>query len=220
MLVAKEALGMSQIPPPSPFQPPSNFPYPDANYLPPRPGVVSGLAITGIILGSLGVLCNGIGLVSLAMMAMGKNPFMPNAPVMHDPMVNGFGVVNGGVALLLSGSLLAFSIGALSLKPWAHGGAMRWSVLTLIWQTLAFIVQVVWILPITSDFVLKNQPQNVPPGMASSLHAIQAFELSFVWLLWCTLPVLFLILWRRPRVLAAFGKAPPEATDPMTLGPR
>ena len=214
---------MSQIPPPSPFQPPSNYPYAQS-ISPPRPGVVGGLAITGIVLGSLGVLCNGIGLLSqVFLMMLGKNPFVPNAPVMHDPPINAFNLVNVGASLLLSVALLVFCIGALNLKAGAHTGIIRWSIITLVWATLAFVIQVIWVLPATADFMFKNQPQGanaLPPGMAAGMRTFQTIGAAFVWLLWCTLPVLFLLLWRTPRVLAAFGKAPPDAPNTWTDGPR
>jgi len=210
-----------QPPPPSPFQPPSNLPpYAYAAYPPPRPGVVGALAITGLILGSLGLICNGIGLiVQLFMIALGKNPFGSNTPVIHDPMINGFNTINAGVFFLLSASLLWISIAALSLKPAAHTAAMRWSLITITWVTLATIVQIIWVLPATADFVLKNQPRNMPPGMAESIRTLQTIGAVIWWLICCTLPVLFLLLWRSPRVLAALGKAPAGGADPMNPGP-
>jgi hypothetical protein len=209
---------MSQFPPPEPFQPPQSFPHAYPVFPPPRPGVVGGLAVTGIVLGSLGLLCNGLGLISeLTLMTLGHNPFAPNAPVMHDPAINGFGVVSVVVSLILSGALLTFSIGALNLKASAHTGLMRWSLFTLVWATVVLVVQILWVMPATADFFLKNPPpgsRGIPQGMAGSIKVLQTGGAVFVWILWCTMPVLFLLLWRTPRVLAAFGKVSTPPAHP------
>ena len=198
---------MTQIPTPSPFQPSPDIPY-YGNVAQQRPTVVSGLAITGIIIASLGILCNGIGvLAQVAVMVMGKSPAMANVPMMHDAAINAFGIANSTIDLVLCIALLAFCIGALNLKPFAHTALMIWSVIALVWVTLAFVAQVAWVLPATADFVARQQGSNAPPGMAAGYRVGQVIGAGFVWLIYCTPPALFLILWRGQRVLAAFGKA-------------
>ncbi len=207
---------MSQIPPPSPFQPSPDLAY-YGNVAQQRPTVVSGLAITGIIIGSLGILCNGIGvLAQIAVILMGKSPALANTPMMHDPAINAFGVANSTIDLVLCIALLAFSIGALNLKPFSHSALMRRSVIALVWVTVAFIAQVVWVLPATADFMAKQQGSAArTPAMAAGFRAGQVIGAGFVWVLYCTLPVLFLLLWRTPQVLAAFGKT---SNGPMAPG--
>src|SRR5689334_8162049 len=140
MLIAKEPLAMSQFPPPSPFQPQSNFGDVYGNVMPEKPGVVSGLAVTGIILGSLGILCNGIGLIAqVFVVLMGKSPMLANTPMLKDPAINAFGIANSSIDLVLCIALLALCIAAYNLKPFAHSALMRWSIVAIIWATVAFI---------------------------------------------------------------------------------
>jgi len=204
---------MSQFPPSSPFQPQPPF-QPQSNLgdiygnlMPEKPGIVSGLAITGIILGSLGILCNGLGLLGgIFMMFMGKSPMFANAPVLKDPAINAFGIANSAIDLVLCIALLALCIAAYNLKPFAHSALMRWAIFAIIWATAAFIAQATWILPATADFMQQQQPR--AQAAAAGYRFGQIIGAGFVWLIYCTLPVLFLTLWRSPRVLAAFGKTP------------
>jgi hypothetical protein len=220
MLGRQGAAAMSQLPPPSPFQPPYGLPY--SGYATQRPGVITGLAVTGIVLGSVGILCNGIGLLAqLFLIVVGKNPVTANAPVMKDPLINGVGVASAVISLVLSIMLLVDCIGALRLKPGAHSGLIRWSWMTLVWATVSFVMQAVWILPATADFVLAQQTRTgslPPPGMAAGFRFGQVIGAGIVWIIWCILPVLFLTLWRSPQVLAAFGKAPDGPAQPSFPG--
>ena len=204
---------MSQFPPASPFPPPGDLPYAYGDFQPARPGSINGLAITGIILGSLGILCNGVGLLAQAVvMSTGKNPMMPNAPVISDPVVTGSGAVTSFVSLAISIWLLASSIGALYLKPAARRSLIKWSVVTLIWAVVLFVVQVTLVIPATADLILKQPTVNgstPPPGMAAGIKVFQFLGAGVVSVIWCVLPVLILLMWRSPRVIAAFEK-PPE----------
>jgi hypothetical protein len=204
---------MSQFPPPSPFQPDYGLPDAYGRPTPEKPSVVTGLAVTGIILGSLGILCNGLGLLGGIFMAfMGKSPMFANAPVLKDPAINAFGIANSAIDLLLCIALLALCIAAFNLKTFAHSALMRWAIVAIIWATVAFIAQATWVLPATADFMLQQQPR--AQAAAAGYRVGQVIGAGFVWLVYCTMPVLFLILWRAPRVLAAFGKTPGGAVNP------
>ena len=205
---------MSQFPPPpSPFQPDYGLPDAYGRPAPEKPGIVSGLAVTGIILGSLGILCNGLGLLGGIFVAlMGKSPMFANTPMPADPAINAFGIANSAIDLVICIALLALCIAAYNLKPFAHSALMRWAIVAIIWATVAFIAQATWILPANADFMLKQQPR--AQAAAAGYRVGQVIGAGFVWLVYCTLPVLFLILWRSPRVLAVFGKEQGGTVNP------
>lgn len=215
---------MSQYPPAPPFPPqgPPFQPYGPYGALQPEPKplAITAPAVTGIVLASLFLLCNCLGLFgSIFVMAMGgKNPVMPNAPVMSDPVANGVGAADSGVKLVLSAVLLAGSIGALRLSPWARKTLVIWSVLTLIWATAALALEIVYVLPAALEMARRAQPNGVAPpaNMVSIMKATQIGQYVIAWLFWCVLPAVFLILWRSPKVVAAFGlpAAPAEQTWP------
>jgi len=199
-------------------QPPDpNNPYLQPSYVPQyaspssaRPGAVTVMSILAIIFGSLGVLCGLTALASqLAMLAMGgRNPFTPNMPVMNNTGVVAYGAVAGVVRLLFSAVLLAGGIGALKLRPWARRALIWWSFALIVWATINLAIVLAWVNPITADFVRKTQLQTNPQAakmMGSMMGPLQVVTAFIGWGLELILPVCFLILWRSPRVVAAFG---------------
>ncbi len=204
---------MSQFPPVPPSQPPLGMPYAYGLYPKPRPGVITGLSVTAIILGSLGILCTGLGLaMQIAIIAAkGKNPLAPNMPTFHDPAIAWFGAISAAVSLGLSISLLIGGIGGIRLWPVARKAMILWSIVTIVWVTLGLVLQFAWVIPVTAEFMANTQTktgQQMPRAMA---HTVQTIGAVLGWLLWCVLPALFLIFWRSQRVIEAFD---PNAQPP------
>jgi len=216
---------MSQFPPQPPL-PPDQPPYPPyaqygAPQPEPRPPAITGTAITGIVLASLFLICDCMGLASaVTAIAMGgKNPLVPNAPMMHDPLVNGINLADSLIKLALAGVLLAVSIGALRLARWARKTAIPWAVITLTWATIALVLQLVWVVPATVRFMVQSrsqQPAPMPQGIEGILKASQFGSAIGAWLFWCAPPVCFLLLWRSPKIVAAFES---NSGQPPDRGP-
>lgn len=212
---------MSYYPPPG--QPgPEGYPtlgYNAGAFVPnPRPTSVTLISIFAIVLGSLGLLCGGIGLVFQAVMLAsgGRNPFMPTLPPMNDPALQIYNIATSVVSLLIAAVLLGTGIGGLKLRPRARRTMLGLSVFILLWATAITVVQVVWAGPKTMEYSHQYQSQMRAPAPAVSA----GFELGMQiggavagWVAWCALPVCALIFWRSARVVTAFEQPqPPMAT--------
>jgi hypothetical protein len=210
------------------FQPPYDMNYSSGPLPSPRPSSVTVLSIFAIIIGSLLLLCNGLAMLSELMMigSGGKNPFAPNMPAMNNQAINTFNAVDAFVKLILAGFLLAGGIGGLGLRPWARRAMVTWSIAVLVWATLALILQLAWVAPAMAEFNQRVQTQ-FNPQMAQTMSSMQkpvqlAFAV-FAWVVWCILPVCFLLTWRSPRVVGAFqaqsGDMPPGGPYPPQYPP-
>ena len=211
------------------YQPPFQPDY--RSYVPApslRPGSVTALSIISIVLGSIGLLCGGIGLVGQIMVIAtgGKNPFMPNAPVMTDQSIAIYSAIASFVALVFSALLLVGGIGGLKLMPFARR-LMVWMSFAMIgWATFQLVLQIAWVIPQTSSRVVQMQAQMDPQAakiMHSMLGPMQIVFAIVAWIFWLILPTCFLILWRSPRVVAAFenpGILPGSPLPPPFPGPQ
>lgn len=202
---------MSELPPLEPNEPNAPLGYVPqyAAPMPARPGSISVMSIVAIVFGSLGLLCGAFGLVfQLAALAMGgRNPFMPTAPPMNDTAVAAYTAVAGVISLGLLGMLLAGGIGGLKLRPWARRMMIRWSIIVIVLSTIHLVIALVWVNPVAARYTRQMQLQ-INPQAASAvgpvIGAAQTIGTFIGWLLNCILPVCFLILWRSPKVIAAF----------------
>jgi hypothetical protein len=199
---------MSNVPP---AYPPYTPPPPDFGYAapPPRaPGSIKALSITAIVLGSLFLLCDCLGIVNAAILLAtgGKNPMAPNAPAMNNPGVSVFLGLDSIIKLSLGGILLAGGIGGLRLARWARPTMIWWSMAALLWSTISLIVQLVWTLPVQIENTTRAQAQMNP--QFQSMHGIVSASATITvivsWLFWVALPICFLLLWRAPDVVQAF----------------
>jgi hypothetical protein len=207
---------MSELPPISPPYPPThNYYYPPP---PPQPlpGSIKSLSIVAIVLGSLFLLCDCMGLANAVfMLAMqGKNPFLPNAPVINQPAVQAFLAADSLIKLALAGLLLAGGIGGLRVARWARSTLIWWSIAALIWSSISVVVQVAWTVPVTIEHTSRVQSQMNPQISQQNLHAVMLASgiatAVIGWAFWCALPVCFLLLWRSPSVRAAFEQTQPQ----------
>ena len=196
-------------------QPPDpNYAYPQQGYVPyasaisSRPGAITVMSILAIIFGSLGLLCGLPGLVSeLIMLATGgRNMFAPNVPAMSTGII-AFGAVRSVIVLALSAALLAGGIGGLKVRPWARRLLINWSIAVIVWATINLIVTLVWVNPATADYVRSAQLRTNAQAakmMGSFMGPFQTVMAFIGWALELVLPICFLILWRSPKVVAAF----------------
>ena len=206
---------MSQFP----FQDPGQF-NPQVNYASPgtvpsnvRPGAVTGLAITGLILGALGILCNAYGAVMAGIMAGngGKNPVAGAAFPAQSSTVVIISLFGAIIGLFFWIALIAGCIAALKLRPIARSGMILWSLAMMLWQVAWVILQIVFIFPETAQAMQKMQaaqPTPMPSQMSGMMSGILIGSAIFWCVILSVLPVLFLTMWTRPRVKAAFGQGP------------
>lgn len=146
---------MSQAP--YPYQqypsPPANAPAPYAVPVagfapvaagPERPVGVVVLGVLGIIIGLI-LLAGGAVTLAAILLAPGANPLF------HDPNIFFGSAVDGVLRFVAGGTLLASSIGAFTLRPWAR----RWMILGATVLALLTIVDIfvttVWVIPYLED---------------------------------------------------------------------
>jgi len=209
---------------PSPYDPYSTLDYQTVP-APSKPGSVTFLAIVAIVFGGLGSICSGFGAVTGLIQLSGGNLFSgPAGQFKISPNLQAFGVFDSVIELALYVTLLMIGVSALSLKPWARRAAVSWwSAVVIIWTVIRMFVQVVWIFPASMEML--KQMQKTTPG----LNAGQMQPFMTAWIVIVTAlsvviqllpPVLFLALWRRAAVTAAFeGSAPgftPGPPNPYT----
>ncbi|HEX4796912.1 MAG TPA: hypothetical protein VH370_24185 [Humisphaera sp.] len=165
-----------------------------------RPGIVTALAIIGIVEGILWMLCGGFGLLSnAASLAAGHSVFGPAAN--EPPAMTIVGAAESVLWLILSIVLICASVAALSLRPWARRVLMPWSAIAILYFIVQFTIQALWIGP-HSIHVMQNVRGGHPAG-AMARPLMVGFGVAMLIAL-CTLPICFLTLWRSEAVVAAF----------------
>lgn len=161
-----------------------------------RPTSVTVLAIIGLVLASLFLLCMPISLVFMFIDLGVPNPAMD--ALKSDPFLRAYSIVGTVFMILLMLGVAFCCIGCFYLKPWAR------SVLVLLsWVTVAYVIagQVVnflWYMP-KMEAALRNAgaPSNAmwasgPIGAAIGVVLNLAY------------PVCVLYFFTRPQVRAAF----------------
>ena len=227
---------MSQYP--DPGQPPQyqgNAPQPSpyamANYYSgggvisnPRPQSVTAVAIIGIVIGSLSVLCTAPGfLVNLTMLGNGgRNPFAPQLPPMSQAVV-GFSVFQSLLNFALALTMLICCIAALKLKPFARKVMIPLSIVIIVWAIIVTITTTTWLMPEIHKTMQPVYRQN--PAMQGPQQIGEMIGAVLTAVVMCAVPFCVLLLWTRPHVKAAFGEqmaipvAPYPGTWPQGGGP-
>ncbi|HSZ55400.1 MAG TPA: hypothetical protein VK797_07060 [Tepidisphaeraceae bacterium] len=202
---------MSQLPPTSPPYPPLQEYYAP----PPLPGSIKSLSIVAIVLGSLFLLCDCMGLAGATLMLAtgGKNPMVPSAPVVNQPGAQAFAAADSLIKLALAGWLLAGGIGGLRQARWARPAMLWWSVAALVWASASLMIQLTWTVPASVENATRIQSQTnaqLPQNFHGIVSASAILSVVIAWAFWCALPVCFLLLWRSPQVRAAFEQTRSE----------
>ena len=182
------------------------------NYGPPpaggRPGVVTAFAIIGIVFGGLGLLCKPFSLIALFVPQAGPNPAVD---MQKDLM--GWTLFSAVAGTLISILLLASSIGALSLKPWARKGLLAYAAVAVLMNLVNIVVSIIWIMPKmkTMQEQMIKQQGTAPPGMAAIMQGAGTAGAVIGFLITMIFPLLLLYFFTRPNVVAAFegGGMPP-----------
>jgi hypothetical protein len=174
-----------------------------------RPGSVTTLAIIGIILGSLGLLCCGWGIIgnligntANAAFAGQQAAFRPTAAQ------NAWNLINSVVNFLLSGMLLAGSIGSLMLARWARLLMIIYAMAAIAMALVMLVMNFAVVLPAMEDVFRQTAvPRNASFDPASFGRMIMIITTLLTFLVMMIYPICVLVFYRRPNVVAAFEGA-------------
>src|SRR4051812_13634636 len=156
---------MTYNPPPG-FPPPGYPPQPPlAQYAAPpvavRPVAVTVIAICGIIYASIGLLGIVFGVVTLFVVpGGGANPY--TAALRDNHALLAWTIGSSAVGLVVTGLLLASSVGLLSLRPWARRGMIGWAVAAIVMGITGMIANWLWVHPMLEQV---QRQQNVPEAV-------------------------------------------------------
>jgi hypothetical protein len=168
-----------------------------SNYQPPtpprRPASVTTLAIIGIILGGLAVLCTPFSLVFYFVKFGPPNPVID--ATRNDPAWFGYTIVSLTIGWIMGLVLLVSSIGALMLKEWARKGMLAYAWIAIVMVPITLVVNFVWLNAKLTAATAGN------PGAAIG-QKIGGTIGPFVGLI---LPIFILIFMNKPHVKAAFA---------------
>jgi hypothetical protein len=187
-------------PQPSPaVEPPALPPPPFAPALrpAPRPTVVTVVAICGICWASITLLGALFGSVALFLPTGIPNPVL-------DAMRTNRGLFTYSIISTLLGAaeaalLLAASIAALPLRPWARKGLIVWAVAKMVLSVVGQTINWFWVQPIVEAV---ERQQKMPEGM---LIMARVFALVGVAILGVALPLVVIYLMTRRDVKSAFA---------------
>ncbi len=171
----------------------------------PRPTSVTVLSIIGIIFGTLGTLGGFCGFAQL-LITPETAELIPMAKALGE---HGFLRLYHPVSMMinwvLSGVLLAGSIGSVSLKPWAWSAMLRYAWASVLVGVIATVVLLVVVVPVILPFMDSSDPSE----QAAAWGAIRRNLMGIVVALVYALAVL--VVYRKPRVVEAFaGSGPPS----------
>ncbi len=161
-----------------------------------RPTVVTVLAVIGIVLGALGLLCKPTNLLFYFVNFGVSNPMLDKMKADNAMFIYSMATVS--VSWLLSIVLLACSIGMLSLREWGRQGMIGWSMLTIVMDAVTQGVNWFWVMPRMKGYV-GNTP-NPYGGLGQVMGVV-------MWLLFSmALPIVVIYLLSRPAIKEAFAR--------------
>lgn len=194
----------------------TSYPYGQQQYYPTpqpagaRPASVTALAIAGIVIGGLMLLCKPL---SIAMQFMPQQ--QPNPAVEMQKEMMGWNLFSAGLGTLISALLLASAIGALMLKPWARKGMLAYAAIAVVMNVVGLVVSVVWVVPKTKKMYEQMMQQQgnaqVPQGVLSFMQNAGVAMTIVAFIIAMVFPLLIWYFFTRENVKAAFegGGMPP-----------
>jgi len=191
-------------PPPDPLDYSSPYVKPPAES--PRPTSVTVLAVIGIILGGLGVLCKPFSLAMFVVPMPVPNPVVD--AFKNDSFLRLWMIINTGVGWLMSALLLLSAIGSLRLKDWGRTGMLAYAALAALLTVVTQVIGVVAVQPALEQAMRQATGQQAPPGMMQ-LGPAASLAIGIVVGLW--FPVLIFWYFTRTRAKEAFARGVPPA---------
>lgn len=176
---------------------------------PARPRAVSGVAITGIVVGALFLLCGAIGAVQSVMhyssggMSLG---WMDSQTIPVEKSILLYNMAAAVLGVLLWLWLLIGSVMALKLNPAGRKALIIWSWVMILEAVIATVVQYTWVQPATAP-AFKQAIAQRPGGQqaAGMMDAMLVATPIVLLVLTVILPIIILVLWNKPHVKAAFA---------------
>lgn len=177
-----------------------------------RPLLVLLAALANVLLGGFCVLagCGGTGRWFFAVMRRSDLPDLARAQVEGGLLIE---LINTLELLAAGGCLVLAGVGLLWVQPWARWLALAYALLTLGWQMLYAVSQVLWVWPGVQEFFLERALMR----QAYSPDEVWTFQVMFFGGLLLQVGVLaghalaLMVLLGWPSVAAAFS-----ADDKMT----
>jgi hypothetical protein len=200
-----------------PFQPPTSYP-PSVPYqpesLPPRPTALTVVAVIGIVLASLGIICNGFSGVSSALAAAGITPLAANQPQLPR-WVNVIGSADAFISLFIDITWIIVCIGLLRLSLWARKAAVTLACVHLVWLVVTAVFNFGVVAPHTKELLeqqLASQPGPASGPSAATMGTIAAasvyFGIGLGLLFGLILPVMMLATMTRQSMKDLFAATP------------
>jgi hypothetical protein len=171
-----------------------------------RPVAVSLLAALGVVVGSLLFFCNVIAMVAETIMLAHperSRPMMSNVP--QDPLVIKFGAANALVCVIFAAILLGGSLAAIRMHRIGRQMILIWSLGFILCGIGRTIGEIQYVGPANVAWVEHNKPEE-PTYRSGQMEAAIVPKAIAILLLYCILPVLFLIFWTRKDVKEAFDR--------------
>ena len=184
-----------------------------------RPASFTVFAVLCIVIASLGLLCDVVGLAgqafseAIAGMQPKNQPGQINQAEMQRELkdrVPGYMAYqwgNLGLSFLLHLLLLATGIGLLRMQPWSRQGCIAYGLITILMQVGVMVYTIAFLTPVLDDIIERQfRAQNTPitvPGWALNLGVIAGALFGMIF------AVIVLIFALRPsmgRQLAAAGQ--------------
>jgi hypothetical protein len=176
---------------------------PVENY-PPRPKSITVLAIMGIVIGALGLLCKPGMLVYVVV-----NIPHPVAQVFrNDSFVRGWTVVSVATGWLISLLLLLSAVGSLRLRDWGRAGMLAYAFLALVMTGLSMAVNLRVVNPALEP-AMKEAAEKQPGQFQMKMSKGQGIAVGIVIGLWY--PALILYFFNRRVEKQAFIEGPPPS---------
>jgi hypothetical protein len=181
--------------------------YVPADSYAPRPTSVTVIAIVGIVLGALGLLCRPLSLVMFVVKMPVENPVIE--AMKNDSFIRGWMVIGVATEWLISLLLVLSSVGSLRLRDWGRQGMLAYAPLKLL---ITIVGQVIGILAINPTLAPAMKQAAAQQPSAFQMSPTTSIVLVILWSVW--LPLWILWTYTRPAVKAAFqqGLPPPGAT--------
>lgn len=164
----------------------------------PRPTSVTVLAIIGIVLAAMGIICTPCALVPFFMTMPEGAPPNPMLDFMKaDTLMQGVTFAQVAIGVLTSILLLAGSIGSLKLSRWAWSAMLVYSLLAILTSAISLIMTFLVIMPRMKE-AMPDLPegafmQQIAGGVCGGLFGI-------------LFPIAILIFYNSAKVKSAFGR--------------
>jgi hypothetical protein len=166
-----------------------------------RPTSVTVVAIIGIVLGALGLLCRPASLLVFAVKLPVQNPVVD--AMRNDSFILGWMVIGVATEWVISLLLLLSSVGSLGLREWARTGMLAYAPLKLVMMVISQVIGILVVNPTLAP-AMKQVAEQQPSAFQAS-PTTSAIVMT-VWTLW--LPLLILWVYTRPMVKEAFARGP------------